>query len=104
MISTERIQTFVDSVVREFQPERIILFGSHARGDAGPDSDVDVLVIMPQNGKTRHQQTVEIHAKCHPGFPVDVLVRTGQEFAERLAMRDWFMQDIAKEGAVLYAA
>lgn len=104
MIAKERIQAFAQAVVREFHPERIILFGSHARGDAGPDSDVDVLVIMPRDGKSRHRQSAEIYAKCHAGFPVDVLVRTRDEFAQRLTMHDWFMRDIAREGQVLYAA
>jgi len=104
MIASEHIQAFADSVAREFRPERIILFGSHARSEAGMESDVDLLVIMPRNGKTRHGQTVEIYRKCHPGFPVDVLVRTREEYEQRLAMRDWFMRDIAAEGKVLYAA
>jgi predicted nucleotidyltransferase len=56
MASQSDIQSLADNIVREFQPEKIILFGSHARGDAKPDSDVDLLVIMPRNGKEHHQQ------------------------------------------------
>jgi hypothetical protein len=58
---------------------------------------------MPRNGKERHQQAAEIHLKCRPGFSIDVLVRTREEFEERLGMRDWFMRDIAHEGKVLHA-
>jgi len=42
-------------IERSFHPERIILFGSHARGDAGPDSDADLLVVMAVNGSKRRQ-------------------------------------------------
>lgn len=104
MASQSDIQSLADNIVREFQPEKIILFGSHARGDAKPDSDVDLLVIMPRNGKEPHQQAAEIHFKCHPGFPMDILVRTREEFEERLGMRDWFMRDVAREGKLLHAS
>ena len=104
MASQSEIQALADKIAREFRPEKIILFGSHARGDARPESDVDLLVIMPRNGKEHHQQAAEIHLKCHPGFPMDVLVRTQEEFKERLSMRDWFMRDIAREGRVLHAS
>jgi len=104
MASQSEIQSLAEKIAREFHPEKIILFGSHARGEARPDSDVDLLVIMPRNGKERHQQAAEIHLKCHPGFPMDVLVRTREEFEERLGMRDWFMRDIAREGKILHAS
>lgn len=103
MASLSDIQALAERIAREFHPEKIILFGSHARGEAQPDSDVDLLVIMPRNGKEHHEQAAEIHLKCHPGFPIDVLIRTRQEFQERLSMRDWFMRDIAREGKVLHA-
>jgi len=50
-----RIQEMVDRIVREFGPDRIILFGSHARGEGGPDSDVDLLVVMPVKGSRRRK-------------------------------------------------
>ena len=104
MASQSQIQDLADKIAREFHPEKIILFGSHARGEAGPDSDVDLLVIMPRDGKEHHRQAAEIHLKSHPGFPIDVLVRTREEFEERLGMRDWFMRDIAREGKILHAS
>jgi len=49
--ATDRaIHAMVRRIVRQFRPERVILFGSHARGEAGPDSDVDLLVVMPVHG------------------------------------------------------
>jgi len=105
MVSEDKIQALADKIAREFHPEKIILFGSHARGDAGPDSDVDLLVIMPRDGQEYPQrQAAQIHLQCHPGFPIDVIVRTREEFEQRQQMRDWFMRDIAREGKVLYAS
>jgi predicted nucleotidyltransferase len=104
MTCREYIQAFANTIAREFHPERILLFGSHARGAASPDSDVDLLVIMPRNGKSAHAQAAEIYSKCRSSFPVDILVRTSEEFQERQQMRDWFMRDVAREGITLYAA
>lgn len=104
MTTRHEIEEFARRIAAEFHPERIILFGSYARGEASPDSDVDLLVIMPRDGKTPHQQAAEIYGIPHPDFPVDILVRTREEFEQRQHMRDWFMRDIAREGITLYEA
>jgi predicted nucleotidyltransferase len=98
------IEDFAKRIAREFHPNRIILFGSHARGDAEPDSDVDLLVIMPRDGKTRYEQAFEIRQRVAADFPLDLLVRTPEEVQERMGMNDWFMHDIMREGITLYAA
>ena len=54
----------VNRIVNEFQPERVILFGSHARGEGGPDSDVDLLVVMPVEG-SRRDKAIEIGVALH---------------------------------------
>ena len=99
-----RIEEFAQRIAREFHPERIILFGSHARGNAGADSDVDLLVIMPTDGKTRYEQAFEIRQNVTADFPLDLLVRSPEEVQERLGMNDWFVHDIMREGITLYAA
>ncbi len=58
------ISEMVNRIVEHFDPEKIILFGSHARGEAGPDSDVDLLVVMPVQGSKREKQ-LEIRALLH---------------------------------------
>ena len=104
MASLSDIQTLVDKIVREFHPEKIVLFGSHARGDARTDSDVDLLVIMDSN-QHPSRMAAEITCRVHPRrYPLDLIVRNPETVRTRLQMNDWFMRDAMREGRVLYAA
>jgi predicted nucleotidyltransferase len=102
-VEFEKIKDFCDKIAEAYNPQKIILFGSHARGDAGEDSDVDILVIMDFEGRWVHR-AVEMRSRFQRGFPLDLLVRTPEWINERLEMDDWFVQDILKEGRVLYEA
>jgi predicted nucleotidyltransferase len=103
MVSMKEIRAVTRKIAREFRPQRVILFGSHARGTATEDSDVDLLVIMPVRGPTV-EKSVEIHLKVHPPFSTDILVRTPRTVRERIRMGDCFMREIHEEGKVLYEA
>jgi predicted nucleotidyltransferase len=103
MVDQERIVELGRSIARDFRPDRIVLFGSHARGTAGEDSDVDLLIIMPFEGKAV-AKSVEIRLKARPSFPVDLIVRTPETVRERLAMGDGFLREILEHGKVLYEA
>lgn len=96
-VSRRQIQRLADEIARRFHPRKIILFGSYARGDAGVDSDVDLLVIT-----RRKQDSLPIlRAISHP-FSMDLLVLGEKAFRERLAEGDFFLQDITEQGLVLY--
>lgn len=100
---TKEIRAMVDRIVRRFRPERIILFGSHARGDAGPDSDVDLLVVMPVQGSKR-EKAVEIGVALHDiRVPKDIIVTTSEEFEWRKEVAGTIERPAAREGRVLYA-
>lgn len=89
-------------IVRRFDPERIILFGSHARGTAGPDSDVDLLVVMEVDGSTR-RKAAEIGAALHDfTLPKDIIVTTPAEFAWRKDVVGTIERPAVREGRVLY--
>ena len=103
MVSMSQIEEFGRRIGREFRAERVVLFGSHARGTAGDDSDVDLLVILSFVGKSVYQ-AVKIRMRLRPAFPVDLLVRTPQTVRQRLDMGDGFMRQILDEGKVLYEA
>jgi predicted nucleotidyltransferase len=103
MVAMDKIEEFGRRIGRQFGAERVILFGSYARGTVTRDSDVDLLVIGPFEGRSV-DRSVQIRMKLRPGFPVDLVLRTAEKVRERLAMGDDFMQEILEEGKVLYEA
>ena len=89
-------------IVEKFQPYQVVLFGSYAYGAPDLDSDVDLLVVMDSDEPMaqRIRRVTEV-AKVR-FLPMDVIVRTPAEMAERLAMGDFFLADILEKGKVLY--
>jgi len=94
------IRRYVNRIVERFHPQRIILFGSHAYGKPHADSDVDLLVVMPARSMIDKAVRMEL-ARPAP-FPMDLLVRTPDYLAHRLALGDWFMREIVERGIVLH--
>ena len=98
-----QIENFGRQIGSEFHADRVLLFGSYADGSATEDSDVDLLIILPFEGKSIHQ-SVAMRMKLRPAFPVDLIVRTPQQLKKRLKMGDCFLKDITENGKVLYQA
>ncbi len=96
------IAEMVRRIVEEFHPNKIILFGSHARGTAGPDSDVDLLVVMPVQGSKRKQAIAIDVALSDRGVPLDLIVVTPDEFERWKDVIGSVIHPAAKEGRVLY--
>ena len=103
MVAMDRIEQLGRDIGREFRAQRVLLFGSYAQGTATPDSDVDLLVILPFEGRSV-EKSVEIRLKLRPSFPLDLLVRTPEKVRERLAMGDDFMREVLEQGKALYEA
>lgn len=98
----EKLPEVIDRVVKTFDPERIILFGSYASGKPSPDSDVDLLVVM-ENGERPAQRSARIaRVLLDIPFPMDILVRTPEELQYRLSIGDYFIREILEQGQVLY--
>jgi predicted nucleotidyltransferase len=74
MADEQTIHDLCNLIVQEFRPERIILFGSYADGNPTPDSDVDILVVLPFEGKN-FSKSLEILNRANPAFPIDLLAR-----------------------------
>jgi predicted nucleotidyltransferase len=103
-LTTEaQITRMVARIVKKFHPHQIILFGSHARGEAGPDSDVDLLVVMDYEGTARDKR-LEIRGVLHNILiPLDVIVTSPEDFAWRKEVVGTIEWPAAREGKVLYA-
>ncbi len=101
---TVRIDDAVRRIVDRFHPAKIILFGSYARGAAGPDSDVDLLVVMDVRDSKR-QQAVEIDlALSDRTFPLDLIVVTPEEFEKYRDIVGHILYPAVREGKILYDA
>jgi predicted nucleotidyltransferase len=103
VVAAKEIQRMVRQIVSRFHPDRIILFGSHARGDAGPDSDVDLLVVMPFLGSKLEKQLEIRLALNEIHIPKDIVVTTPEDFQWRKEIPGTIERPAAREGKVLYA-
>jgi len=103
MIERRDIKKWCEIVAHEFRPEQIIVFGSYAGGTPTEDSDVDVLVVMPlARGHRDVQQAAAIRQRVPAPFPMDVLVRSPQQIARRLALGDGFISSVLRDGQTMY--
>jgi len=101
MIDRADIVALAERIAREFEPERIILFGSYAYGTPTEDSDVDLLVVLPFEGN-HTRKAIEIRQRVDAPFPMDLLARHPETVRQRIAWNDFFLREIVEKGAVLY--
>jgi len=102
-ITEQKIQEVVDKVVKEYQPEKIILFGSWAWGEPQEDSDIDLFIVKKTDRPSR-EVAREIDGSISPRpFPIDFIVYTPEEVEESInKKRNLFIEDIVRNGKVLY--
>jgi predicted nucleotidyltransferase len=96
------IRDIVRRIVQATQPDKIILFGSRARGDARPDSDFDVLVIKDSDEPGYRRDAPLYLALAGMNAPVDLMVYTPEEVREWSAVPQAFVTTAVREGKVLY--
>lgn len=97
------LERLVEGIVAAVSPLRIILFGSAARGEMGPDSDLDVLVVVP-DGVDRLGKALEIYSKVRLGFAKDVVVATESDVSRHADNPYLLIRDALREGKELYRA
>jgi uncharacterized protein len=103
MTNSETIQNFASDLAARFHPDKIILFGSHARDQTYAGSDVDLLVVLDHN--TRNVgKAIEILDELNPRFALDLLVRKPADITRRIEMNDLFIREIVEQGKTLYEA
>ncbi|OGV73854.1 MAG: DNA polymerase III subunit beta [Lentisphaerae bacterium RIFOXYB12_FULL_65_16] len=107
-MTSKELESILPEIVRRLvealQPERIYLFGSHARGEARPCSDVDILVVVPDSDQPGYRRDrAAYHALWGVAAAADVLVWTHQEFEHGLRIRTSLSSSVQRTGRLLYA-
>jgi len=100
LVSLSAIRRYVRQIAKRFRPDKVILFGSYAYGHPTPDSDVDLLVVMPARNEL--DQAVRIDEALDRSSALDLIVRTPRRLERRLRWGDWFVREIVSRGTVLY--
>jgi predicted nucleotidyltransferase len=101
-VSMRTIHALSQQIAQQFQPDKIVLFGSYAYGRPTPESDADLLVLIDTPLRNR-EQAAQIARALDYHFGLDLIVRTPQQFNYRIAEGDFFLREIAEKGKVLYA-
>ncbi len=101
MVAMDQIETLTRKIAAEFDPQRVILFGSYAYGAPREFSDVDLLVIMPFAGSS-FRKSLEIIRRIRPSFYVDVVVRDPDDAERRYREGDPLIREAFDRGEVLY--
>ena len=95
----------VRRLVPLYHPDRIYLFGSAVRGAAGPDSDYDIMIVVPDETPAEVRESNEVYQVLWGiGVPIDVLVWTRGDFDGRLHLKASLPATILREGRLLYGA
>jgi predicted nucleotidyltransferase len=101
MVSKKDIEKIAQQIVDHFNPDRIILFGSYAYGNPHADSDVDLLVLLPYEGKG-FRKSLEIINKLNPPLGMDILARRPDDTLRRYEQGDPLIREAFDKGEVLY--
>jgi predicted nucleotidyltransferase len=96
------IERMVNRIVEGFDPQKIILFGSYARGNFGPDSDVDLLIVMNVTGSKKDVAIQIDRALIDRRLPLDIVVATPEDIERYSGLVGNVIRPALKEGKVLY--
>jgi predicted nucleotidyltransferase len=98
----KEIENISSQIIAKYKPEKVILFGSAARGDNTPESDIDLLIIKKDTPYYGADRIRELSRLIERRVPVDFVIYRPDEFEQRLRMGDPFLKAILKEGKVLH--
>ena len=102
MVDQDIVQKMTRRIVERFAPQKIIAFGSWARGETGPDSDIDFLVIMPYTGSKRDWQVAIRRELKDFQVPKDIIVASNEEIEQKKTINGYIYKTAIAEGVVLY--
>jgi uncharacterized protein len=98
----KEIQHITKQIIEKYTPEKIILFGSAARGELTRDSDADFLIIKKETPLYGVDRTRELSRMIERNIPIDLIIYRPEEFEDRLAKGDPFLRAILDAGKVVY--
>ncbi|OQY28202.1 MAG: hypothetical protein B6244_07950 [Candidatus Cloacimonetes bacterium 4572_55] len=101
--TSRQIENIANLLADELNPERIILFGSYAWGVPAKDSDLDLLVIVPESDLKPTRRAIKAH-RCLIGIPVavDILVRTKAEVERAKTIPSSLIKKIVEKGKIIF--
>ncbi len=103
-ITLKAIRSVTATIVKNYKPEKIILFGSYAWGNSNKNSDLDLLVIKTTRKKKLNREIELVRHLRRVRFPVDLLVYTPTEVSHQVSqIGNVFIEDILNRGEVLYS-
>ena len=102
MTRQQQVSEICQTIIRDFNPEKLILFGSEARGTSAADSDIDLLVIMPFSGSVLKQAAKVYKSIDGRQISVDLIVRTPEQIRERERIGDVFFREVLTTGKVIH--
>lgn len=98
------ITEIVDRILKGYKPKKVVLFGSYAYGEPTEDSDIDLLIIKNTDKRPidRWLEVKRLLRDISRTVPVAPLVYTEKEIEQRIAIKDFFIEEILEKGDVLY--
>lgn len=102
MTAQKKINEIVIQIKKQFQPQKIILFGSSAWGSPAEDSDIDLFLIMESNLRRDERARKIQKIFSDRTFPLDIIVYTPEEVEESLERGNSFIEEILSKGTVLH--
>jgi len=97
------IKEIADTIVKNTHPKKIFLFGSHAKGTAGPESDLDLLIIADMPGPKNKRNLAVRRMFPDRDFSLDVFVYHEDEYNEEIGIANTLANTVAREGKIIYA-
>ena len=102
MKTDKNLQRVISIIAKNYHPEKIILFGSYARGENNYDSDIDLLIIK-ESKLPRHKRALEIRKYLRGlKIPLDIIVYTKAEIEKWKNVKSTFVNNVIQEGKVVY--
>jgi len=96
-----KINEVAQAIGKNFQPEKIIFFGSYVWGKPGPDSDVDLFIIKETKNTRETARQISRSVSPRP-FPIDFIVYTPSQTEKRKKIGDFFVKNILEKGQIIY--